>query len=83
MCPQSPSQLVVQYRKEQRLLLNNNLFESSDIVQKINDILGNADTGTPTEQEEEKCNDFLKKLKECKLKVLLVNFTIAFQIPQY
>ena len=53
MCPQSPSQLVVQYRREQRLLLNNNLLESSDFVQKINDILGNAETGTgtPTEQQ--------------------------------
>ena len=38
MCPQSPSQLVEQYRREQRLLLNKNLFESDDFEDKIKDI---------------------------------------------
>ena len=57
MCPQSPSQLVEQYRREQRLLLNKNLFESDDFEDKIKDIKEKTKISTvQTPQQEEKCN---------------------------
>ena len=71
MCPQSPSQLVEQYRKEQRLLLNKNLFESDDFEDKIKDIKEKTKISTvQTPQQEEKCNEFLKKLEECKFSAI-------------
>ena len=70
MCPQSPSQLVEQYRKEQRLLLNKNLFES-DLKNKIEEIEDNTRRSlVQTQQQKEKCEDFLKKLEECKFSAI-------------
>ena len=70
MCPQSPSQLVQQYRKEQRLLLNKNLFES-DLKNKIEEIEDNTRRSlVQTQQQKEKCEDFLKKLEECKFSAI-------------
>ena len=66
MCPQSPSELVQQYRRLQRLLLNEERIEV--ILEDIKDIpeqVG-AGTGPPTEEEEQKCEDFIDKLGECK-----------------
>ena len=70
MCPQSPSQLVEQYRKEQRLLLNKNLFES-DLKNKIEEIEDNTRRSpVQTQQQKKKCEDFLKKLEECKFSAI-------------
>ena len=68
MCPQSPSPLVAEYRREQRLLLNKEQIDS--IQDKIKRVEKNAkestNTGLPNPQQKKKCDDFIDKLKECK-----------------
>ena len=66
MCPQSPSELVQEYRRLQRLLLNKESFaDIESILEDIPEKVG-AGTGPPTEEEEQKCKDFVDKLGECK-----------------
>ena len=62
MCPQNPSELVVEYRKEQRLLLYET--EIVEVLEKIRNIGNNI--GQSNQEPNEECNNFIAKLEDCK-----------------
>ena len=68
MCPQNPSLIVQEYRREQRLLMN--LREIIDFAGKISDIEREANTITTETDHDQECEDLIKKLEECKFCII-------------
>ena len=68
MCPQSPSQIVQEYRRLQKLLMNEMEIEKliNNKIRNIKVAARRPATGTVTEQE---CEDLINKLKECKFSI--------------
>ena len=69
MCPQNPPPIVQEYRRLQKLLMNEREIEEfiKNKIKKIEEVASTPATGTVTEQE---CEDLIKKLKECKFCII-------------